>query len=45
MLRGATLPSRGRVLGSPNRGIFQEVLEFTLDTPPLGGGWLLHCSE
>jgi hypothetical protein len=24
-------------------GIFQEILEFALDTPPLGGGWLRHC--
>jgi hypothetical protein len=45
MLRGATLPSGGRALGSPDCGIFQEILEFALDTPPLGGGWLRHCSE
>jgi hypothetical protein len=26
-------------------GVFQEALEFALDTSPLGGGWLRHCSE
>jgi hypothetical protein len=25
--------------------MLQEILEFTLDTPPLGGGWLRHRSE
>jgi hypothetical protein len=45
MLRGALLPSGGRALGSSDCGIFQEILEFALDTPPLGGGWLRHCSE
>jgi hypothetical protein len=45
MLRGAPLPSRGRALGPLDRGILQEILEFSLDTPPLGGGWLWHRSE
>jgi hypothetical protein len=45
MLRGAPLPSRGRALGSSDHCAFQETLEFALDTPPLGGGWLRHCSE
>jgi hypothetical protein len=45
MLRGAPLPSGGRALGPSYRGILQEILEFSLDTPPLGGGWLRHRSE
>jgi hypothetical protein len=45
MLRGAPLPSGGRALGPSDRGILQEILEFSLDTPPLGGGWLWHRSE
>jgi hypothetical protein len=45
MLRGAPLPSGGRALGSSDRDILQEILEFSLDTPPLGGGWLQHRSE
>jgi hypothetical protein len=45
MLRGAPLPSRGRAFGPSDRGILQEILEFSLDTPPLGGGWLRHRSE
>jgi hypothetical protein len=45
MLWGAPLPSRGRALGPSDRGILQKVLEFSLDTPPLGGGWLRHRSE
>jgi hypothetical protein len=44
MLRGAPLPLGGRAFGS-DRGTLQEILEFSLDTPPLGGGWLRHCSE
>jgi hypothetical protein len=39
MLRGVPLPSGGRALGPSDRGIFQEILELSLDTPPLGGGW------
>jgi hypothetical protein len=45
MLRGVPLPSGGRALGPSDRGILQEILEFSLDTPPLGGGWLRHRSE
>jgi hypothetical protein len=45
MPRGAPLPSGGRALGPSDRGILQEILEFSLDTPPLGGGWLRHRSE
>jgi hypothetical protein len=45
MLRGAPLPSGGRAFGPSDRGILQEILEFSLDTPPLGGGRLRHCSE
>jgi hypothetical protein len=45
MLRGVPLPSGGRALGPSDHGIFQEILELSLDTPPLGGGWFLHCSE
>jgi hypothetical protein len=45
MLQGAPLPSGGRAFGPSDRGILQEILEFSLDTPPLGGGWLWHCSE
>jgi hypothetical protein len=45
MLRGAPLPSGGRALGPSDRCVFQETLEFALDTQPLGGGWLRHRSE
>jgi hypothetical protein len=45
MLRGAPLPSGGRALGSSDRDIFQEIFEFALDKPSLGGGWLWHCLE
>jgi hypothetical protein len=45
MLRGVPLPSRGRAFGPSDRGIFQEILELSLDTPPLGGGWFRHHSE
>jgi hypothetical protein len=45
MLPGAPLPSGGRAFGPPDRSILQEILEFSLDTPPLGGGWLRHRSE
>jgi hypothetical protein len=34
MLRGAPFPSGGRALGSLERCVFQETLEFALDTPP-----------
>jgi hypothetical protein len=45
MLQGVPLPSGGRALGPSDCGILQEILEFSLDTPPLGGGWLRHRSE
>jgi hypothetical protein len=45
MLRGASLPSGGRAFGPSDHSILQEILELSLDTPPLGGGWLRHCSE
>jgi hypothetical protein len=45
MLRGAPLPSGGRDLGPSDRGVLQEILELSLDTPPLDGGWLRHRSE
>jgi hypothetical protein len=45
MLWGVPLPSGGRALGPSDRSILQEILEFSLDTPPLGGGWLQHRSE
>jgi hypothetical protein len=35
MLRGVPLPLGGRALGLSDRGILQEILEFSLDTPPL----------
>jgi hypothetical protein len=45
MLRGVPLPSGGRAFGPSDRNIFQEILELSLDTPPLGGGWFRHRSE
>jgi hypothetical protein len=45
MIRGASSPLGGRALGSSDSGVFHEVLEFALDTSPLGGGWLQHCSK
>jgi hypothetical protein len=45
MLRGVSLPSGGRAFGPSDRGILQEILEFSLDTPSLGGGWFQHRSE
>jgi hypothetical protein len=37
VLRGAPLPSGGRAFGPSDRGILQEILELSLDTPPFGG--------
>jgi hypothetical protein len=37
MFRGVPLPSGGGALGPPDRGAFQETLELSLDSPPLGG--------
>jgi hypothetical protein len=45
MLRGEPLPSGGRAFGPSDRGILQEILELSLDSPPLGGGWFRHRSE
>jgi hypothetical protein len=45
MLQGVPLPSASRALGPSDRGILQEILEFSLDTPPLGSGWLQHRLE
>jgi hypothetical protein len=42
---GVPLPSGGRAFGPSDRDIFQEVLELSLDTPPLGGGWFRHRLE
>jgi hypothetical protein len=35
--RGVPLPSGGGAFGPSDRGILQEILELSLDTPPLGG--------
>jgi hypothetical protein len=45
MLWGVPLPLGGRSFGPSDRGILQEILEFSLDTPPHGGGWLRRRSE
>jgi hypothetical protein len=45
MLQGALSPSGGRAFGLPNHDILQEILEFSLDSPPLGSGWLRHRSK
>jgi hypothetical protein len=45
MLWEVPLPSGGRAFGPSDRDIFQEILELSLDTPPLGGGWFRHRSE
>jgi hypothetical protein len=45
MLRGVSSPAGGGALGSSNCGAFQEILEFALDAPSLGGGWLRHGSK
>jgi len=37
MFRGVPLPSGGRAFGPSDRGILQEILELSLDTPPFGG--------
>jgi hypothetical protein len=37
IFRGVPLPSGGGALGSSDRGAFQEILELSLDSPPLGG--------
>jgi hypothetical protein len=45
MLRGVPLPSGGRAFGPSDRGILQEILELSLDTPPFGGRWFRHRAE
>jgi hypothetical protein len=45
MLRGVPLPSGGRAFGPSDRGILQEILELSLDTPPFGGRWFRHRVE
>jgi hypothetical protein len=40
MLQGVSSPAGGGALGSSNRGALQKILEFALDVPSLGGGWL-----
>ncbi len=45
MLRGVSSPSGGGALGSSNCGTFEEILEFALDTPSLGGRWLRYGSK
>jgi hypothetical protein len=45
MLQGVPLPSGGRAFGLSDRGILQEILELSLDTPPFGGRWLRHRVE
>jgi hypothetical protein len=37
MFRGVPLPSGGGALGPSDQGAFQEILELSLDSPPLGG--------
>jgi hypothetical protein len=37
MFRGVPLPSRGGALGPSDRGVLQEILELSLDSPSLGG--------
>ncbi len=41
----AVSPDPPQALGPSDRGVLQEILEFSLDTLPLGGGWLRHRSE
>jgi hypothetical protein len=45
MLWGVPLPSGGRAFGPSDHGILQEILELSLDTSPLSGGWFRHRSE
>ena len=37
ILRGVSLPSGGRAFVPSDRGILQEILELSLDSPTLGG--------
>jgi hypothetical protein len=45
MFRGVPLPLGVGAFGLSDRGVLQEVLELSLDTPPLGGWWLRHRAE
>jgi hypothetical protein len=45
MFRGVPLPSGGGAFGPSDRGVLQEILELSLDSPPLGGVWLRHHAE
>jgi hypothetical protein len=45
MFRGVPLPPGGRAFSPSDRGVLQEILELSLDTPPLGGRWLRHRAE
>jgi hypothetical protein len=45
MLQGVSLPSGGRAFGPSDRSFLQEILELSLDTLPLGGGWFRHRPE
>jgi hypothetical protein len=45
MLQGVSSPPGGGALGSSNCDAFQEILEFALDAPSLGGGWFWHGSK
>jgi hypothetical protein len=42
---GGTLAFGRRALGPSDHGVLQEILEFSLDMLPLGGGRLRHRSE
>jgi hypothetical protein len=45
MFRGVPLPSGGGAFGPSDCDVLQEILELSLDTPPLGGRWLRHRAE
>jgi hypothetical protein len=45
MFQGVPLPLGGGAFGPSDRGILQEILELSLDTPPLGGRRLRHRAE
>jgi hypothetical protein len=45
MLQEVPLPSGGRAFGLSDRGILQEILELSLDTPPFSGRWFRHRAE
>jgi hypothetical protein len=45
MLRGYPCLREAELSAPSDRDIFQEILELSLDTPPLGGGWFQHRLE